>query len=90
MKKSAIDWLNLFIDIQEHGRRWTTDELKARLKICPEKLEIVEGRLLFNEEQRLILLALLLELIGIEKAIQIGHPGVWLKAIEALKNDEEG
>ena len=50
-----------------------------------EKFEMYNGKLFFEEEERIILLGLLLENVGIDKAITIGNPETWKNAIKELK-----
>jgi len=48
-------------DIRNEGRAWRKDEAWARFVLTPEKIEMVEGKLLSTEDDRETLLALLLE-----------------------------
>ena len=40
-----------------------------------------QGRLFWDDEQRLLLLGLLLENVGVDRAIRLGDPSVWRAAI---------
>ena len=51
---------------------------------APRKLEVWEGRLLFDEEARILLLGLLLENVGADVAVRLGDPTVWRAAVAAL------
>ncbi|MBF0343766.1 MAG: hypothetical protein HQL06_06000 [Nitrospirae bacterium] len=53
--------------------------------LTPEKFEMNDGKLFFEEEERINLLGLLLENVGIDKAITLGNPETWISAIEKLK-----
>jgi hypothetical protein len=43
-----------------------------------------DGKLLWSEEDRLLLLAALLENVGALRAVQLGDPRVWSAAVERL------
>jgi hypothetical protein len=64
-------------DIRNEGRAWGKDEAWARFVLKPEKIEMVKGKLLSTEEDRETLLALLLENVGADRAVQLGDPEVW-------------
>ena len=66
------------------GRAWTGDEFRQRIELRPEKLEVYEGRLLWSDEERLELLGLLLENVGVDRAIRLGDAAVWRAAIADL------
>ena len=74
-------------NIRREGRSWNADEAWPRYELCPEKIEMVGGKLLCNEEDRLTLLALLLENIGVDRAVRLGDPAVWRAAIAELPQD---
>jgi hypothetical protein len=50
------DW-----DIRRAGRAWTEDEADQRWELTPEKLEMIHGKILWEEDERIKLLGLLLE-----------------------------
>ncbi len=60
-------------DIRRQGRAWK-QEARARYSLTPEKIEMIDGKLLWSEEERVALLALLLENVGIDKAVRLGDP----------------
>ena len=71
-------------DIRREGRKWTREEIKEKYhKLCPEKIEMIEGKMFWNEEQRLAMLALLLENVGIDAAVALGDAELWRQAINA-------
>jgi hypothetical protein len=43
-----------------------------------------DGKLFWDETQRLILLALLLENVGVDQAVRLGDPEVWRAAVRDL------
>lgn len=70
--------------IRREGRAWNGLELRARLELTPEKFEVWEGRLFFDDQQRLDLLAMLLENVGVDGAVRLGDPAVWRAAVGSL------
>lgn len=76
---SGVRW-----DIRREGRAWNGPEFRARLELTPEKFEVWEGRLFFDDQQRLDLLAMLLENLGVDRAVRLGHPAVWREAVRSL------
>jgi hypothetical protein len=70
-------------NIQRHGRKWNRTEIEQKYrKLCPEKIELIEGRMFWTDEQRLNMLALLLEKVGMNAAVRLGDPALWKQAIE--------
>ena len=72
-------------NIGRQGRTWTGDEALARYNLTPEKFEMYRGKLFWDESQRLTLLALLLENVGVDQAVRLGDPGVWRAAVQELE-----
>ncbi len=79
MPMPNIDW-----DIRREGRAWKGEEARQRWELTPEKFEMYEGKLFWDDEQRVALLGLLLENVGADQAVRLGDPGVWKQAIAAL------
>jgi len=75
-------------DIRRKGRAWRAEAM-ARYALTPEKIELIRGKLLWSEQQRLTLLALLLENVGIDKAVRLGDRAAWRAAIADLKELEQ-
>lgn len=75
-------------DIRRDGRAWG-DEAMSRYHMTPEKTEMVGGRLYGTEEERLTMLALLLENVGADKAVPLGNASTWRDAIAALNEEHE-
>jgi hypothetical protein len=70
-------------DIQRQGRKWTRTEIKQKYhELCPEKIELIEGKMFWTDEQRLNMLGLLLENVGMDAAVSLGDPALWKKAID--------
>jgi hypothetical protein len=72
------------LDIRRKGRAWNMDEAGQRIRLFPARAEMIDGKFFWEEEDRLIALALLLENVGIDKAIRLGNPEVWKEAIALL------
>lgn len=70
-------------DIRREGRAWGAEAM-ARYELTPEKLEMNRGKLLWDEEDRVLLLGLLLENVGADRAVRLGDPAVWRAAVAAL------
>jgi len=67
-----------------NGRAWAGSEAMQRHAVLPVKLEMVGGKLLWSEEERMVLLAALLENVGALQAVQLGDPQVWRAAVARL------
>jgi hypothetical protein len=75
---------DLHWDIRRQGRAWNADEAMARYELTPEKFEMDRGKLFWDDTQRLTLLALLLENVGVDQAVRLGDPEVWRAAVREL------
>jgi hypothetical protein len=73
------DW-----DIRREGRKWTREEFDRRIYQAPEKIEFVGG-IFTGEEERMIVLAMVLENLGIDKAVRLGNLDDWKAAIAELE-----
>ena len=71
-------------DIRREGRAWEGDEAMQRYQLTPEKMEMIRGKLLWDEEDRVKLLGLLLENVGADRAVRLGNPNVWRAAVRSL------
>ena len=70
-------------NIQRQGRRWSRAEIEQKYREhCPEKIELIEGKMFWSDEQRLNMLALLLENVGMDAAVKLGDPSLWKQAID--------
>ena len=70
-------------NIQRHGRKWSREVIKEKYhELCPEKIELIEGKMFWTDEQRLNMLALLLENVGMDAAVRLGDPALWKQAID--------
>lgn len=75
----AIRW-----DIRREGHSWHGDEFWKSYSAMPEKMEACGGMLYCDDDDRLKVLAALLENVGADRAVRIGDPAVWRAAIAAL------
>jgi hypothetical protein len=71
-------------DIRRNGHPWAKPALRFYLSDYPEKPEVDGGKLFWSEEDRLIVLGLLLENLGVDKAVRLGNPEVWKEAVKSL------
>ncbi|MBI2767086.1 MAG: hypothetical protein HYX53_14405 [Chloroflexi bacterium] len=81
---SYVPFEQMTFDIRREGRGWHGDEFEKSYWAMPEKMEATDGKLYYDEEERLKMLGALLENIGVDRAIRFGDPAVWKAAIAAL------
>jgi hypothetical protein len=72
-------------DIRREGRAWSADEVQVRKDSRPEKLEILDGKLLWTEAERIELLGLLLENVGADQVVRMGDPKTWAAAVRSVR-----
>jgi hypothetical protein len=75
-------------DIRRDGHAWG-GEAMTRYQMTPEKTEMIGGRLYGTEEERHTMLALLLENVGVDKAVRLGNPNIWRAAVAGLNDERE-
>ena len=78
----SIDW-----DIRREGRLWSHGEFDKRIYQAPEKIDYVDG-IFGSDRERLIVLGMLLENLGIDRAIRFGQIEDWKAAIEELEKKQ--
>lgn len=71
-------------DIRNKGRAWRKGEAWDRFQLTPEKIEMIDGKILWSDEDRENLLGLLLENLGADRAVRLGDPEVWRAAVAKL------
>ena len=76
------DW-----DVRRTGRRWTREEFDDRLYRAPEKVEFVSG-IFDGDRQRLTVLGMLLENLGIDTVVQFGRLDDWKAAVAEREQRE--
>jgi hypothetical protein len=74
-------------DIRRERRRWTRVEVNRRLYQAPEKIEFAGG-IFNNDRERLTVLGMLLENLGIDTAVRFGKPEDWEAAIANLAKQQ--
>ncbi len=80
--------MNTTFDIRRRGRKWTGREVDEKyFKLCPEKIELNDGKLFWTDEERLNMLAMLLENVGMDAAVSLGDPDLWQQAIQKRLNN---
>ncbi len=72
-------------EIGNEGRIWTVAEYYRRMEGAPDRMELIKGKLYSSEDERLHMLAALLEQVGADRAVQLGDPAVWRRAVSKLK-----
>ena len=70
------------------GRPWNGAEAQERYAELPLKPTLIDGRLYFTQDERLEMLAALLEHCGAAAAVRIGDPDVWKEAVRAVGSDK--
>jgi hypothetical protein len=70
-------------DIRHEGRKWRKEAM-ARYELTPEKIEMVDGQLFWSDEDRLMMVGLLLENVGVNAVVRFGDPQVWRDAVAQL------
>ena len=80
-----MDRANIKWDIRREGHAWLGDgEGIARIMLLPEKTEMFDGKLFWSDEDRTVVLGVMLEQCGVDQAVRMGDPAVWRAAIAAL------
>ena len=81
---NPADW-----DVRRKGRQWTKEEFDRRLYQAPEKIEFVGG-IFASKRERLIVLAMLLENLGIDEVVRLGRLEDWKSALSEREKAHEG
>jgi hypothetical protein len=77
-KSNSVDW-----NIGRTGRSWRSEAMR-RWTLTPEKIEMVDGKLFDTDEQRLVMLGMLLENLGADAAVRLGDPQVLREAVARI------
>jgi hypothetical protein len=80
-------WTDVNWDIRREGHGWLHDEFFQRLGLAPEKMEAIEGKLFWDDNERMLMLGLMLENLGIDKAVRLGDSGLWREALAELERE---
>ena len=57
----------------------------ARYELTPEKFELWKGKLFWDDVQRINLLGLLIENLGVDAVVRLGPLEVWQEALAAAQ-----
>jgi hypothetical protein len=74
-------------DIRREARQWSNEEFDQRIYQAPEKIEYVNG-IFASDRERLNVLGMLLENLGIDKVVRFGKIEDWKAAIEDLEKQQ--
>lgn len=74
-------------DIRREGRAWSGDEMRSRLELTPEHFEVFDGKMLFTDEDRLNLLGVVLEQVGIDDALRLAPKELWREALDSYERE---
>jgi hypothetical protein len=74
-----VDW-----EYDLKGHAWRNP--RERYDLIPEiKVEMIDGKLFWDDETRLTVIGLLLENVGLEKVVRLGNPDAWREAVKRLE-----
>ena len=78
-------------DISREGRAWQGNEAVERhnLQHEPTRIEMHQGKLFLNDEERITVIAMLMENLGIDRILPLIDPGLYLDALLELGIDNE-
>ena len=62
----SIEW-----DIRRKSRHWCEEALR-RWELTPEKIEMCDGQLFYTKEERLLMIGMLLENVGLRRGRETG------------------
>ncbi|HMV42986.1 MAG TPA: hypothetical protein PK079_22100 [Leptospiraceae bacterium] len=75
-------------NIQRKGRAWEKEEAWTKYELTPEKIEMFQGKIFWSDEQRLNMIGLLLENVGIDTMLDLLEDLSLLK--DAIRDRENG
>ena len=73
--------------IRREGQPWVGEKFSGRIYQAPEQIEFDGGRIFTDDDERLTVLAMLLENLGIDRAVRLGNPADWKAAVAELEQD---
>jgi hypothetical protein len=73
---------------EREGRFWQSEEAFEKYGLTPEKIEMIQGKIFWSEEERINMLGLMLENVGIDKMLALFDDLSLLK--EAISEREKG
>ena len=82
--EQALEFVLPRFDIRRQGRAWVGGEARDRLRRLGEcRIEVLDGRLFFDEFQRRMLLGMLLENVGLDAALELANLNLCRQALAA-------
>ena len=75
----AVKW-----NIQRRGRAWAGDEARERWAMTPEKFELIDGKLFFEDEERVQLLDCAFAVAAADGAITAVETNECMRVAEEL------
>lgn len=73
-------------DIKRKGYAWSKEISWSRYEMTPEaRIEMIGGKLFYTDEERITMIGLLLENVGIDEAIKLADLDLWQEAIDDAK-----
>lgn len=79
----VVEW-----HLSRQSRSWSADEMASKMDLLPAKLEAIGGKVCLNVEQRLMLLAALLENLGTDVVVGLGDLQTWRASVDARQQAE--
>ena len=73
--------------IERNGRSWQSDEAIEKYELTPEKMEMIHGKIFWSDEDRVNMLGLMLENVGIDKMLGLFEDLSLLKGAIAEKEN---
>jgi hypothetical protein len=88
--ENGVAWAAVPWDIRNESRAWTREEIQTRyLRMMMDlKDELSQGKLYNLEGTRMLVLGLLLENQGLDKAVRLGRIADWERAIQRRRERE--
>lgn len=89
ISENGILWRAVPWDIQRESRAWNKTEIEIKYNRCLQEIkeEMTDGKLYWCDATRMVMLGLLLENLGIDKAIRLGDLELWEQALENRKQE---
>ncbi len=69
--------------VERTPKRFSGDEFSAMVDRFPARVDCCDGMIGENHQQRLLMLAILIENVGIDEVVKIGPLQLWIDAVNA-------
>jgi len=73
-------------NIKRKGRSWHGNEAREKFALTPQKIEMIEGKLFLSEEDRLNMLGLLMENIGLDQVLKVCDPATLQQVVNDIND----